>query len=178
MLLALNNFASYGCGWRVDGINKVEKQIVRTTPIAASSILALPGDLARCRYLLNICNRQDDKCFLYCYTSQYHNTIRPKLFSDNASWQQKTNRIMYGPENPRAKQPVGTFMIPMAFHQMEKFEQLNNVCVNVFRHSNNKLIPFRISKNQNFSFDHDLLLLSDGTMHHYVLITNMKGRIH
>ena len=66
----------------------------------------------------------------------------------------------------------------MAFHQMEKFEQLNNVRVNVFRHSNNKLIPFRISKNQNFSFDLDLLLLSDGTMHHYVLITNIKGLIH
>ena len=29
----------------------------------------------------------------------------------------KTNPIMYGPENPRAKQPVGEFMMPMAFHQ-------------------------------------------------------------
>ena len=178
MLLALNNFASYGSGWTVDGIDNVEIQFVRTKPIAASSFLALPGDLARCRYLLNIRNRQDEKCFLYCYTAQYHNTIGPKLFSDNTSWRQKTNPIMYGTENPRAKQPVGTFMMPMAFHQMEKFEQLNNVRVNVFRHSNNKLIPFRISKNQNFSFDLDLLLLSDGTMHHYVLITNIKGLIH
>ena len=178
MLLALNNFASYGSGWTVDGIDNVEIRFVRTKLITASSFLALPGDLARCRNLLNIRNRQDEKCFLYCYTAQYHNTIGPKLFSDNSSWRQKTNPIMYGAENPRAKQLVGTFMMPMAFYQMEKFEQLNNVRVNVFRHSNNKLIPFRISENQNFSFNLDLLLLIDGTIYHYVLIANIKGLFH
>ena len=69
-------------------------------------------------------------------------------------------------------------MMPMAFHQMEKFEELNQVRVNVFRHSNKKLIPFRISNNRNYSFNLDLLLLSDGSMHHYVLITNIRGLIH
>ena len=85
---------------------------------------------------------------------------------------------MYSSENLRAKQPVGEFMMPMAFHQMEKFEELNQVRVNVFRHSNKKLNPFRISNNRNFSFNLDLLLLSDGSMHHYVLITNIRGLIH
>ena len=85
---------------------------------------------------------------------------------------------MYGPENPRAKQPVSEFMMPMAFHQLKKFEQLNQVRVNVFRPSNTKLIPFRISNNQNFEFNLDLFLLSDGSMHHYVLIRNIKGLVH
>ena len=85
---------------------------------------------------------------------------------------------MYGRENPRAKQPVGEFLMTMAFHQLKKFEQLNQVLVNVFQHSNKKLIPFRISNNQNFEFNLDLLLLSYGSMHHYVLITNIKGLIH
>ena len=62
----------------------------------------------------------------------------------------KTSPIMYGPENLKAKQPVGEFIMPMAFHQLNKFEQLNQVSVKVFRHSNKKLIPFRISNNQNF----------------------------
>ena len=90
----------------------------------------------------------------------------------------KTNPIMYGPENFRAKQPVVEFIMPMAFHQLNKFEQLNQVRVNVFRHSNKKLIPFRISNKQNFEFNLDLLSLSDGFMHHYVLITNIKGLMH
>ena len=85
---------------------------------------------------------------------------------------------MYSSENPRAKQPVDEFMMPMAFHQIEKFEELNNVRVIVFRHSNKKLIPFLISNNRNYSFNLDLLLLSDGSMHHYVLITNIRGLIH
>ena len=178
MLLSLNNFASHGSGWTVDSIDNVELRFVKTKPIVASSYLALPAELARCQYLLNIRNQQDEKYFLYCYTAQYHKIFGSKLIPDNASWRQKTNPIMYGAENTRAKQPVGTFMMPMAFNQMEKFEQLNQVRVNVFRHSNNKLKPFRISRNTNFKFDLDLLLLSDGAMHHYVLITNIKGLIH
>ena len=178
MLLALNNFASHGSGWTVDRIENIELRLARSKPIAASSYLALPTELAKSQYLLNIRNRQDEKCFLYCYTAQFHKTFGPQLIPPNAPWRQKTNPIMYSSENSRAKQPVGEFMMPMAFHQMEKFEELNQVRVNVFRHSNKKLIPFRISNNRNYSFNLDLLLLSDGSMHHYVLITNIRGLIH
>ena len=175
MLLSLNNFASHGSGWTVDSIDNVELRLVKTKPIAASSYLALSEELARCQYLLNIRNQQNEICFLYCCTAQYHKVFGPKLIPDNASWRQKTNPIMYGAENTRAKQPVGTFMMQMVFHQMQKIEQLNQVRVNVFRHSNNKLNQFRIWRSPNFKFDLDLLLLSDGAMYHYVLITNIKG---
>ena len=57
MLLALNNFASHGSGWTVDGIDNVEIRFFQTKPMAASSFLAVPCELARCRYLLNIRNR-------------------------------------------------------------------------------------------------------------------------
>ena len=136
MLLPLNNFASHGSGWTVDSIENIELRFARSKTIAASSYLALPTELAKCQYVLNIRNRQDEKCFLYCYTAQYHQLFGPALIPADASWRQKSNPIMYSSENPRAKQPVGEFMMPMAFHQMEKFEQLNKVRVNVFRHSN------------------------------------------
>ena len=44
-----------------------------------------------------------------------------------------TYAVTYGPENPLAKQANGVFDMPMGFHQMTRFEELNNVCVNVFR---------------------------------------------
>ena len=116
--------------------------------------------------------------FLYCYTAQYHNTFRPRLIPANASWRQKTNPIMYSSEKPGAKQAAGEFMMPMAFRQKEKFELLNMLRVNVFLHSNKKLNPFLISNNKNNSFNLDLLLLRDGSMHHYVLITDIKALIH
>ena len=68
--------------------------------------------------------------------------------------------------------------MPMAFQQSDKFEQLNRVPVNVFRHSNKKLIPFRLLSNQNFEFSLDLFLLNNGSRNHYVLITNIKGLIY
>ena len=47
-----------------------------------------------------------------------------------------------------------------------------------FRYSDEKLIPFRVSKKLDCEFNLDLLLLSDGTMHHYVLIRNLKSLVH
>ena len=46
-----------------------------------------------------------------------------------------------------------------------------------FRYSDEKLIPFRVSKKLDCEFNLDLLL-SDGTMHHYVLIRNLKSLVH
>ena len=142
MLLSLNNFASHGSGWTVDRIENVELRFVKSKPISASSYLALPTELARSQYLLNIRTHK----------------IGPKLIPDNASWRQKTNPIMYGPENPRAKQPVGEFLIPMAFHQLKKFEQLNQVRVNVFRHSNKKIDSFPHIKQSKFRIQPGLTL--------------------
>ena len=132
MLLSLNNFASHGSGWTVDRIENVELRFIKSKPISASSYLALPTDLTRSQYLLNIRNRQDERCFLYCYAAQYHNKIGPKLIPDNASWRQKTNPIMYCPENPRAKQPVGEFLMPIAFHQLKKLNSLTRYALMYF----------------------------------------------
>ena len=52
MLLALNIFASHGSGWAVDSIENIELKLARSKPIAASSYLALPSELAKCQYLL------------------------------------------------------------------------------------------------------------------------------
>ena len=79
MLLSLNNFASHGSGWTVDRIENVELRFVKSKPISASSYLALPTELARSQYLLNIRNGQDEKRFLYCYTAQYHNKNWTKI---------------------------------------------------------------------------------------------------
>ena len=92
--------------------------------------------------------------------------------------EKKWNPIIYSSENSRGKQPVGKFMVPLAFHHMEIFEQMNKVRVNVFRHSKKKLIHVRISINQNFRFKLDLLLLNTELKHQYVLITNIKALIH
>ena len=79
MLRSLENFACHGSGWTVDSIENIELRFARSKPIAATSYLALPIESAKCQYLLNIRIRQYQKCFLYCYTAQYHHLFGPAL---------------------------------------------------------------------------------------------------
>ena len=133
MLLALNNFASHGSGWTLNQIVNIEIRLAKAKPIRASSYLALPGKLARTCSLLNIRNREDENCFLYCYTAAYHLKFGPRLLPPGAPARRITSPVTYGSDNPLAKQADGVFDMPMGFHQMTRFEELNNVCVNVFR---------------------------------------------
>ena len=64
--------------------------------------------------------------------------------------------------------------MPMGFKQIPKFEKTNKVQVNVFQYDKKNLIPLLISKQEDFRFILDLLLLTDGQTHHYVLIKDLK----
>ena len=177
MLVSLNNFASYGSGWSVQQIAVIDVRLAKAKAVRGSSYLALPTALVGSQHILNIRNQNDENCFLYCYTAQYHNLFGPNLIPDDASWRQVTSPEHYSSNNPLAKQPIGEYDMPMGFHQMGKFEKLNNVRVNVFRFDT-KLIPLRVSNHSNYEFDLDLLLISDGAMHHYALIRNLKALLH
>ena len=67
MLLSLNRFASHGSGWTLNQIIKIEIRTMKSKPIAGSSYLALPHKLSQTSALLNIRNREDENCFLYCF---------------------------------------------------------------------------------------------------------------
>ena len=133
MLLSLNNFASHGSVWTLDQIENIEVRLVKNKPISASSYLALSRTLSGMSALLNIRNREDEHSFLYCYTAAYHLKYGPQLVPIGSSSRRITSPATYGPGNPIAKQASGDFEMPMGFHQMPRFEALNDVCVNVFR---------------------------------------------
>ena len=104
LLLALNNFASHGSGWTLHQIVNLEIRLAKAKPIRASSYLALPGKLARTSSLLNIRNREDGNCFLYCYTAAYHLNFGPRLLPPGAPPRRMTSPVTYGPDNLLAKQ--------------------------------------------------------------------------
>ena len=61
-------------------------------------------------------------------------------------------------------QPTGHFDMPMGLEDINQFENLNEVRINLF--------PLRLSKFVS-NFTMDLLLLYEADCHHYVLITNL-----
>ena len=72
IILSLNSFASHGSGWTLDQIKKIDIRTVKPKPIAGSSYVALPNKLSQTSALLNIRIREDENCFLYCFTAAYH----------------------------------------------------------------------------------------------------------
>lgn len=131
MLLTLFNFGSHGSGWMLSKIRNVEMRLVKSRPIKASSYLALPADLAGSQCLLNIRNTQDENCFLYSYIAQYHLTFGPPLVQEADGYRKRTSPQTYSVEG--AVQPAGDFPMPMSLNDLSKFEQLNDVQVNIFR---------------------------------------------
>ena len=129
----LNSFASHGRGWTLDQITKIEIRTVKWKPITGSSYLVLPQRLSRTSALLNIRNREDENNFLYCFTNAYPLKYGPQLVPPGSSTQQTTNSYKFGAQNKIAKQPIGQYNMPIGFHQMTRFEEMNNVRVNVFR---------------------------------------------
>ena len=134
MLTTLNNFSSHGSGWTVEKYQQLEVRCAKTRSARGSSYLNVPGELKGSHHLLNIRNQDDEKCFLYCFTAQYHLQFGPALTQPDSNWRVKTSPSTYDPDiNPQAKSPNGEFDMPMGFSQMKLFEQLNRVRVNVFR---------------------------------------------
>ena len=133
MLLSLNNFASHGSGWTLDRIENIEVRLVKNKPISASSYLALPGKLSGMSALLNIRNREDEHCFLYCYTAAYHLKYGLPTCScwffitqDNQPCYIRTKKSNCETGKWRVQNANG-------LSSNGRFEELNEVCVNVFR---------------------------------------------
>ena len=173
IICSISSFSSHGSGWTIESLDKVDVKIMRYSPIRGSSYLSLDPALCNNQNLINIRNFADNNCFLYCFTAGYHLKFGPDLMKDNRLFRPRTNPLTYHPSNAATHQAVGDFEMPMSLNRIDRFEDLNQVQVNVFRYEKKALLPLRISKHKDFNFVLDLLLLSNGNTHHYVLITDL-----
>ena len=135
ILSTVHQYASHGSGWRIRRIDKIVLRMVKSAPIRGSSYLPLPADLLKLkRFLLNIRNYEDDRCFEYCFVAEYHrqNNIPLTLRTMQSREEEKASFYDYR-RNSRAHEPTGDFVYPMGLPAIARFEILNEVQVNVFR---------------------------------------------
>ena len=132
--------------------------------------------------LINIRNHEDNNCFELCFTAAYSLKHGVDLLLTD---QQKVNPAAartqpdtYTAESAHKAQ--GNFDSPMSFAPIGKFEQLNDVRVNVFQYHKGDLLPMYTSKRPNEdnstqteTIDMDLLLLYKSAKHHYVLTIDL-----
>ena len=174
MINTLFTFTASGSGWVIDKIVQLDINFAAFNPIRGSSYLPSPPELDASHLLINIRNRQDHNCFLYCFTAAWHLKYGPLLYvASRDTINRRTNPDTYSKRNPMAYQAKGDFNMPMGFHDMLRFEKINNCKINVFRFDKKQLVPLRVSREPDKELEIDLLLVDDGQEYHYVLITDL-----
>ena len=174
LLNTLFTFTASGSGWILEKIVNLDVKFATFSPIRGSSYLPTPPELDASHLLLNIRNRQDHNCFLYCFTTAWHLKHGPLLYvAGRDSLAKRTSSDTYSRRNPLGHQAEGEFEMPMGFGQMLRFEKLNDCKINVFRYTENQLVPLRVTREKGDGLEIDLLLVDDGQKYHYILILDL-----
>ena len=173
MLAVLLTCASSGSGGLlIEKTLRFYIKFAKYRPASGSSYIDLPPHLQKFKSLLNIRNHTDNNCFIYSFVAASY------LKSNNFEGEEGRNDSLQltSPEFYRkmsSLQPAGEFAMPMGFRDIDKFETLNDVEVNVFGFENRDLFPIRVSKVTTSELSFDLLLLYENDKHHYVLIKDL-----
>ena len=153
-------FSTGGSGFVVQKIDHLDININKFKPIRGSSYIATPAALAGNNFLLNIRNN-DNKCFAY--------SVLAAMFPENKN-RERQNK--YKPNLHKLN--FDNIELPMSITDVPKFENQNNLGINVFGFEKNKILPLYLSGKGAHKVI-PLLLLTDGLTSHYCLITNFHA---
>ena len=143
-----------GSGFVLNGIVNVILEIYKVNDIQASSWVELPEKYKNNKSIINIKN-DDQFCFLWCILAHLFPVEDHKNRTSNYSMH--TNKLI-----------LNGLELPMKIKDIPKFENLNNLNVNVFELTKTVLTP--IHTNTNYDQPQiDLLLYQN----HYCLITKL-----
>ena len=143
-----------GSGFVLNGIVNVILEIYKVNDIQASSWVELPEKYKNNKSIMNIKN-DDQFCFLWCILAHLFPVEDHK--NRTSSYSIHTNKLIFN-----------GLEFPMKIKDIPKFENLNNLNVNVFELTKTVLTPIHINKNY-LQSQIDLLLFEN----HYCLITKL-----
>ena len=158
LMSKLNFFASCGSGRVIESLQSVEvKTATRQSFNGSSSYIITPNILKGFpKSLLNVKNKNDNFCFLYC--------VAAALFAF-------TGRA-FSPKSHKENVKQLTFnssRMPMPLSSIQPFEKSNNVSIDVYQLENRKLVTVFYSKNKNPTHRVNFLRLVSGCKTHYCL---------
>ena len=162
----LESFAKYlqnGSNWVFDSIKELQLNTAKYEPLSGSSYIKLPKALVDKKAIINMQN-DDNQCFKWCITRALNPIERdPRRITKILRLQAK-------------KLNWEGLKFPITLSQINRFEKLNSVSVNVFGYEKTEVYPLRVSKHSQTDYSHHviLLLISEGEKKHYCLIKSMS----
>ena len=161
----IDNHNRKGSGWTVDEILMLRADISKLESFTGASYIPLPEIISKKKCCINPKNLKDNKCFTYSFIiGKHHKEIKnhPEEIYNLRKYEENIN--------------TSSLIYPVSIDQIEEFEKLNNIPINVYQYKKddrmNVLYSHKISSHNNII---DMLLIKEGDKSHYVFIKNLNG---
>ena len=157
-----------GSGWVFLEVENLTLYTDIWDPIKASSYIDLPDELKNKKAIINMKNKNNDKCFLWCVLR----ALNPK--------KEHPERIDEDLKSKEHTLNMKGINYPVSLKDIKRFEKQNpNISISVLGYSkDNKIFPLRISKFTKVKKENErkhnivLLLIKDEDNSHYCLVKN------
>ncbi|CAG2239741.1 unnamed protein product [Mytilus edulis] len=168
---SMANYMRKGSGWVFDHIEQLKIYLNNFKPLAGSSYIPLPSELARRKAIINVQNK-DDQCFLWAILSALHH----KEVDGNHAYRLNQYKMWEKELN------FDGIELPVSPKAIDKFETRNaNLNINIFgfdgvnedEEEDLQLYTLRISKN-NGAQHVDVLFLTGTDKQHYCWINSIS----
>lgn len=168
----LENFEGQGSGYKLKEIKNLTININMCKPLSVGSYIALPKFIKSKRAVWNPKNT-DDKCLLWCLLKNLEPTHPLNKMT--------SRKVVSNKKQKRAEKvfkkyfrQLKNFTFPLPVKQLKKFEDANNMSINVYIiEKKNEISPLHITENKMKNHTNLLLINKDGN-YHYCLINNLS----
>lgn len=160
-----HDFQGRGSGWTLKSIDAVWVRISKYCPLRGSSYIDLPVNIKKKKAIVNVKNF-DNRCFKWAILSKHVTGVKRERLDHR-----------YFSEERKSLYDFSMINYPTSIHDINKFEKLNNVSINVYTIGENYNIkPLKVCKEEK-SKHFDLLYLKNEKTSHYCYITDLSKLI-
>ena len=163
IILSFEKYMNESSQWNFQSGLKLFLNINKIKLLGASSYIPLPKFLKNKNAVINPEN-EDQKCFLWCIAIH-------KLLKENPNLR-NPGRITKTLKRKAESFNVNGMKFPCEFSDINKFENNNNIAINVFGADEKEIFPLRISMQESDRVN--ILLMENNGERHYCLIKNMS----
>ena len=161
ILNKIAQWISEGSGWTILSIENHYINVVNYEPLKGSSYIQLPHELRNSsKSLINMKNK-DNECFRWCHIRH----LNPQ--------EKDPQRIKKVDKEYIEKLDYSNIEFPVTVKQINKIEQQNNICINLFGYEEKQKFPIHISK-EKYEDHMELLLITEDEKKHFVLIKDFN----
>ena len=157
-----------GSGWIFDRVDSLILYTVKWIPLKGSSYIDLPKELKSKNAIVNMKNKDNNKCFLWCILRE----LNPKD-KDN----ERIDKDLKNKENTLNMEGI---TYPVELKDINKFEKQNmDISISVLGYNTDERVyPLRISEytksKEGRKHNIVLLLIKEGDNSHYCLVKNLS----